>query len=363
MQDTDTQTAASDAAAAHNSAEGSQEPELPATPTLSVVPSERPIDVRDLLAPLKRKADKLRKKEKYQGELTAALFAELEPLLDEPTPEDAIEWPSDASGYTNVKLLYQIRFMDVLFGRRHWRSLTHPDDGGLTILAHIVIGNNLGGLELDATTGALIRDELAELHGCWEGWGGVNQMESKGNTLKGSATSALRRLLSLIGPGGDVFMMPVDYSQRNSNSNSGNGGAPRPARTRPRPEQAAVAGAGVRKASLMMVKEITGLARERKLPDSQLANLIRRAIGLPDEPYTETLAREVLAEKLNERRIVLPFDVALTLRLLVEQAEPVAPVIGTRDAARRPAAPGGGGEQHASPAEDTLLDVDGAQAA
>jgi hypothetical protein len=359
MKDTDTQTAARDAAAAHNSAEDAQEPELPATPTLSVVPSERPIDVRELLAPLKRKADKLRKKEKYQGELTADLFAALEPLLDEPTPEDAIEWPSETSGYTNVKLLYQIRFMDVLFGRRHWRSLTHPDDGGLTILAHVVIGNNLGGLELDPTTGALIRDEVAELHGCWEGWGGVNQLESKGNTLKGSATSALRRLLSLIGPGGDVFMMPVDYSQRNSNSN--NGGAPRPARTRP--EQAAVAGAGVRKASLLMVKEITGLARERKLPDSQLANLIRRAIGLGDEPYTETLAREVLAEKLNERRIVLPFDVALTLRLLVEQADPLAPVIGTRDAAQRPAALGGGGEQHASSDEHTPVDVDGAQAA
>jgi hypothetical protein len=363
MQDTDTQTAARDAAAAHDSAEGAQEPALPATPTLSVVPSERPIDVRDLLAPLKRKADKLRKKEKYQGELTADLFAALEPLLDEPTPEDAIEWPSETSGYTNVKLLYQIRFMDVLFGRRHWRSLTHPDDGGLTILAHIVIGNNLGGLKLDPTTGALIRDDVAELHGCWEGWGGVNQLESKGNTLKGSATSALRRLLSLIGPGGDVFMMPVDYSQRNSNSNSGNGGAPRPARTRPRPEQAAVAGAGVRKASLMMVKEITGLARERKLPDSQLANLIRRAIGLPDEPYTETLAREVLAEKLNERRIVLPFDVALTLRLLVEQADPVAPVIGTRDAAQGPAVLGGGEGQHASPGQHTPVDVDGAQAA
>jgi len=177
MKDTDTQTAARDAAAAHNSAEDAQELSCRRRPTSGSYPANG----RSTYATCSRAQAQGRQtaqKREIPGRAHAALFAELEPLLDEPTPRTRSNGQATPPG-TPTSSCSTKSASWTCSSAPHWRSL-HTRRRGLTILAHIVIGNNLGGLELDATTGALIRDDVAELHGCWEGWGGVNQMESKG---------------------------------------------------------------------------------------------------------------------------------------------------------------------------------------
>jgi hypothetical protein len=267
---------------------------------------------------------------KFNGRLTWKLLEALEPLLEEPTPEQFKEaltrYPGSSRdpGMT-VSLYYQLRVMDDTFTRAHWTYLTHHEDGGSTARTFVVIGNRLGRVALDETTGALIPGEQAEILFAREGRGGVDRANGKGDLLKSSQTSALKRLLGQIGPGRDVLEAPLPQD--------GAAGAPAAPDDvvklrRYRPDLTAVAGAGDRKASELQVKMLCRIARTRGLPPSQVANLVRKAAGVAPVDYaSEADAQEFLDVKLSERVIVFPFDLVTPLKHLLEQASPEAPVV------------------------------------
>ncbi len=267
---------------------------------------------------------------KFNGRLTWKLLEALEPLLEEPTPEQFKEaltrYPGSSRdpGMT-VSLYYQLRVMDDTLTRAHWTYLTHYEDGGSTARTFVVVGNKLGRVTLDETTGALIPGEQAEILFAREGRGGVDRANGKGDLLKSSQTSALKRLLGQIGPGRDVLEAPLPQD----------GGAGAPAASaevvklrRYRPDLTAVAGAGDRKASELQVKLLCRITRARGLPPSQVANLVRKVAGVaPVEYASEADAQEFLDVKLSERVIVFPFDLVTPLKHLLEQASPQEPVV------------------------------------
>jgi hypothetical protein len=278
-------------------------------------------EIKKVIKPVKTKADEIRQQHPYEGVLTAKLLDALEPLLDTPTPQQALKREAK---YTTVHLVWQRRFMDAVFGRRHWRALIAYSEDGLTAIAHVVVGNDLAVLEVDEQTGELKNVERAEILARWEGPGGSIPMESKGATMKAAKTSALRTLLAEIGPGGDVTMLRTSYPSAQERARA-QAAAPASAplqRSAGEPATAAVGEQSPRLATDLMLKDIKGLARERRIGYAQLARLTQRSMGVAESNLNEAQARARLNVVLSDRRPRLPYDAAVRLRALIEAAEP-----------------------------------------
>lgn len=319
-------------------------------------------DIRKLVAPLRQKANRIRRRHNAtepDAELTVALLTALERLLDTPTPPGAIKY--DEGDHLAVHLLWQVRAMDAIFGRRHWRWIVHHDNDQ-TACAHVVIGNNLRRVRVDLTTDELIEPTEADVLLAYQGTGAVGLLETRGATFKGARTSALRGLLSLIGPGGDITMLHRHYP-RNPAASPAAGPLATPARTlalapplRGGDEDAAAqhspAGAERQhegtgepaaaepqtlRASPLLLREIRLLAREKEIPATQLVAMIEQVRGLDHLPVGEQEAEQTVAILLNERIPRLGEQEAVTLRALVEQAEPHLPIIAAASPPSSPA--------------------------
>lgn len=264
---------------------------------------------------LGERAESIREACHYNGRLTPKLFRELAPLLVQRTPVVAVEDSGADHGFAH--LLWQRSVMDDVLLPIHWRDLTHYEDGGRTARAWVIVGNRLRRSKLHPTTGELRPSNRAEILKEWDGWGGVDRANSKGDLLKSSQTSALRRLLAQIGPGRDAFA-PKDYAERASQYE---------------PDTTAMAGAGEAKAEELDMKLLGKIVRDAGLPAGQVANLIRAAAGAPAARYeSEAAAQAFVDERLDPRRIVLGVDLAPRLKRLLEEAsaKPLLPALRER---------------------------------
>jgi hypothetical protein len=264
-------------------------------------------------------ADEIRERLGYDGRLTTGLLVALEPLLVEPSPPE-LSSGTDDQGWATRQLLHQIRVMDEVLLRTHWRYLTHHEDGGRTARTWVLVGNRLARAKLDPRTGELVEGKAAVTL-AYDGWGGLDHMPSKGTLLKSSQTSALRRLLAQIGPGRDVYENTAPPEDHQPNENGA-----RVSATRFTPELVAVAGAGEQKAEELEVKELRAVIRRQGLFQHQIANLIRAAAGRPAITFpSEQAAREVVEKTLDDQRVVLAAEVVAPLRALLKQAKPEPP--------------------------------------
>jgi hypothetical protein len=286
----------------------------------------------------RQRADHVRAAMKYRGRLTKRLLAELEWILAEATPEQWVIPVSETRRNRSVQQHYQEAYLDDTLGRAHWRSLIHYEDGGTTARAVVVIGNNLAGnVRLDPISGELINDGPAEIHASRETYGGISRSESKSLLLMGTETTVLRRVLAKVGPGRDILgaVQPDGATSQRSASVVQLDDY--------RPDLAGVAGIGDRKADELQIKLLTSLSRERNLPASQVANLIRRAAGAAQVNHrSETAAQRYVDRMLNDRKIVLEFAMFTPLRRLLESAEAQPPIS---------APPGGSGGPDGEPGE------------
>jgi hypothetical protein len=300
-------------------------------------------DIKRLVSPLKRKADRIRTKASYKDRLTPELLEELEELLDETTPAEAIK---REAGYRTVHLVWQIRCLDAVFGRRHWRWLVHHTNNGRTAHAHVLVGNKLAMLALDQATGELQDASDAEILAHWEGPGDVNALVTN-DPFKASRTSALRSVLALIGPGGDVTMLPagsrVPGTQATSTTATTDTAQPPPAASGQDPGTPAGAPAtgatqaaprsAVRLATGVMLREIKDIAHQRRIPASQLAALTRQALDAPESSMSEPEAERALTIVLSDRVVRLPDAAAVRLKALVSSADAHLPVIASQPSA------------------------------
>ena len=257
----------------------------------------------------RERARSIREKAKYRSRLTLTLLNQLAPLLVQATPRDLGPGIELDRGFAH--LLFQRSVMDDVLLPYHWRDLIHYEDGGRTARVWVVVGNRLGRVKLNPTTGALKPGPDAEIIKAWDGWGGLDSANSKGDLLKSSQTSALRRLLAQIGPGQDAFTTPASTPEH---------------REQYVPDLTAIAGAGEPKADELDVKSLLKIIRDRGLAPSQVATLIRAAVGAPPVEYhNDSAAREFVDERLNDRRVVLARDVVPRLKRLLEEATPESP--------------------------------------
>lgn len=291
-------------------------------------PAPTPTQIKRLVEPLKLEAAQVRAGIAHEDGLTPDLFARLEPLLDTPTPAGAIKHEAT---YATVYLAWQIRCMDVVFGRRHWRWLVHHTNQGRTALAHVVIGNNLSALCLDKDTGELKGVRFATILARWEGSGDVTAITSR-DPYKASRTSALGGLLALIGFGADVIGMlsrprtsAVEVTAPAPTPMAGPSGRVAGSAAQPAPEARQLA-------EPVMMREIKDLARDRDIPDSQLIALAQQALGLPETPMGEHAAALRVAIVLSDRKVRFPHAAAIALKGLVTGAEPHLPVLATGEA-------------------------------
>ena len=256
-------------------------------------------DAPDKVEPtLRDRADVIREQSKYRSRLTRTLLNKLAPLLVQQTPHDLGPGVEMDRGFAH--LLLQRSVMDDVLLPCHWRDLIHYEDGGRTARVWVVVGNRLGRVKLNPTTGALKPGPDAEIIKAWDGWGGLDSANSKGDLLKSTQTSALRRLLAQIGPGRDAFTAPAGTLEQTAQYV---------------PDLTAIAGAGEPKADELDVKLLLKVIRDRGLAPRQVANLIRAAAGAaPVNHATESAAREFVDERLNDQRIVLARDVAPRLK-------------------------------------------------
>jgi hypothetical protein len=89
---------------------------------------------------------------------------------------------------------------------------------------------------------------------------------------------------------------------------------------------------------------IGSVIRGRKLPASQVANLIRQVAGQRAVDYSsEAEAQQFVDARLNDRRIELAANVVEPLLLAIQNTEVAAP-IAPDDGAPGPAAPGANAE-------------------
>ncbi len=273
-------------------------------------------DPTELHQTRRRDADEIRARLGYRGRLTTGLLLALEPLMTEPSPLE-LGASMREDGAATRQLLFQIRVMDEILLRTHWRYLIHYEDAGRTARAWVLIGDRLAQAKLDPRTGELI-EAGAAVKLSYDGWGGLDSMRSKGILLKSSQTSALRRLLAQVGPGRDLYesKTPPEDDEPDVTAKSASG-------ARFAAELVAVAGAGEPKAEELEVKELRAIIRRQGLFQHQVANLIRAAAGRPPITFpNEEAAREVVEKTLDDQRVVLAADVVDPLRALLEQAKP-----------------------------------------
>jgi hypothetical protein len=284
------------------------------------------LDAFELMRTRRERADKIRKDKRYSGRLTMKLLAALEGMLDEPTPERFIVDRGEDRNNT-VPVHYQLRFMDDVLLKGHWTFLVYYQDGGTTARVILLIGNRIhpANVHVDERTGTVVSSGDAEILVSRESSGGIDAANSKGVLLMGTETSVLRRVLGQFGPGRDVIggLTPRVGGADDADAQAENVVALRTYR----PDLTAVAGAGDRKAEELQVKLLNGIIRGRGLPASQVANLIRRAVGEPPVAHrSEAAAKRFVDERLSDTKIVLPFEAVAPLKRLLEQATAQQPI-------------------------------------
>jgi hypothetical protein len=317
------------------------------TDTQANAPPKR-ATLRQLVSQVKTSADRIRKKHEVTVDdpLTAEIVRELEWVLNAKTPELAIK--RDEGPYPTVHLVWQMRAMDVLFGRDHWCWRIHMIDDR-TARAHVVVGNHLRRITLDRKTGELVIPEEAQiLRGPWELEAGVSTYEHRGAMIKGARTGALRAVLQIIGFGGDVTLLPRLNPPEHDDAHprpelvavpdpapaveappaapARAPAAAQPAATEaPRPVREPLDPAE-REAVHLLIREVRGLADEKRIPASQLAILIGRAVGCEQQLLDEQTAETRVLVMLESPSVNLTREEVMTLRALVEQADPNLPL-------------------------------------
>lgn len=232
------------------------------------------------LTDLRKQAAEIRETHKYEGKITPELHAALLDLLYVPIPDGYIKFTPPVTGkpYASTGLgsvQPQIDQMNAVLGC-HWRALTHFEDAGQTCKAVVVLGNNLAAVSL-APDGGLVIGDTAEVLVIQDGWGS-HERGSRGNIMKGATTNALKRVLAACGPGANVYRLDIDpellgpqEGQSNWTGQRNGGGAP--------------ASPGL--ASEAQRKLIRGRAKDARLTDTDLANIMLVAGGGPGGAPTE----------------------------------------------------------------------------
>jgi hypothetical protein len=192
-------------------------PEAPQEPV-----EQEPVEQTNELESLRQRADTA--KAGYEGRLTVALLDALQELLYERIPARFIETlpPMEGKPYvsTGIKSAQvQVDRLNAILGQAHWRVLTRYFDGGTVCKTVLVVGNNLGALQLDEH-GDLVPPVAMSIEGqglispevlvVRDGYGGVKNARQPGNTYKGSETNSLKRTIARLGPGSEVYNLDFE---------------------------------------------------------------------------------------------------------------------------------------------------------
>lgn len=198
----------------------------------------------------------------YDGSLTSAMLAKLQPLLDEPiNPRHIVTTgpaergkPITTTGIRSVQV--QVDRLREVLGASHYRLLPHHTEQGDRCRMHVVIGNDLQwcaltpagelqpytvvpGSVANATGAVYAGVERAEVLAHADGWGGHQRGSAPADTWKGAETNAAKRVIARLGPGAHVYRLDFEDDPHQPEIASQRARAPRP--PKPAAEQPAQA--------------------------------------------------------------------------------------------------------------------------